>query len=94
MAKLISMIVFILMFLAGIVLVGFGVGIGLFLLVVGMLGIVMMGIILGSRGSITDIFTPRGFYDSFFKSKVEKPEKDQPLNIWDQMAGQKHDDTK
>jgi hypothetical protein len=54
----------------------------------------MMGIILGSRGSITDIFTPRGFYDSFFKSKVEKPEKDQPLNIWDQMAERKHDDTK
>jgi hypothetical protein len=88
------MIVFVLMFLAGIVLVGVGVGIGLLLLVVGMLGIVMMGIILGSRGSITDIFTPRGFYDWFFKSKVEKPEKDQPLNIWDQMAERKHDDTK
>ncbi len=94
MGKLIALIVFVLMLVAGIVLVALGVGIGLLLLVVGMLGTVMMGIILGSRGSITDIFTPRGFFDSFIKTKVEKPEKDQPLNIWDQMTERKHDDTK
>ena len=76
-------------FLAGILLVGFGVGIGLLLLVVGMMGTVMMGIILGSRGSITEIFIPRGFYDAFIKTKVEKPGKDQPTNIWDQMTEQK-----
>ena len=89
MAKLISLIVFVLMFLAGILLVGFGVGIGLLLLVVGIMGIVMMGIILGSRGSTTDIFTPRGFFDAFTKTKVEKPGKDQNINIWDQMTENK-----
>jgi len=91
MGKLIALILSILMLLAGILLVGFGIGIGLLLLVVGMLGTVMMGIILGSRGSITDIFTPRGFYDSFMKTKVEKPEKDQPTNIWEEMSKKKKD---
>lgn len=94
MAKLITLIVFVLMFLAGILLVAFGVGIGLLLLVVGLMGIVAMGIILGSRGSIAEIFIPRGFYDPFIKSKVEKPEKDQPTNIWDQMTEQKKKKTK
>ena len=89
MAKLIALIVCILMLLAGSLLVAFGIGIGLLLLVVGMLGTVMMGIILGSRGFVTDIFTPRGFFDAFTKTKVEKPEKDQPANIWDQMTKQK-----
>ena len=94
MAKLIAMIVFVLMFLAGIVMVALGIGIGLLLLVIGMLGVVMMGIILGSRGSIADIFTPRGFFDAFLKTKVEKPDKDQPTNIWDQMTEQKSDNSK
>ncbi len=94
MAKLIALIVFILMLLAGILLVGFGVGIGLLLLVVGMLGTVMMGIILGSRGSVTDIFTPRGFFDAFMKTKIDKPGQDQPINIWDQMTKQKNKKTK
>ena len=89
MAKLIALIVCILMLLAGILLVAFGIGIGLLLLVVGMLGTVMMGIILGSRGFVTDIFTPRGFFDAFTKTKVEKPGKDQSANIWDQMTKQK-----
>ena len=86
MGKLIALILSVLMMLAGILLVGFGIGIGLLLLVVGMLGTVMMGIIVGSRGSIAHIFTPRGFYDAFIKTKVEKPNKDQPTNIWDHMT--------
>lgn len=91
MTKLIALILSILMMLAGILLVAFGIGIGLLLLVVGMLGTVMMGIIVGSRGSIADIFTPRGFYDAFLKTEIEKPDKDQPTNIWDQMNNQKKD---
>lgn len=91
MAKLITLIVFILMLLAGIFLVAFGIGIGLLLLVVGMLGTVMMGIIVGARGFIADIFTPRGFYDASTKDKIEKKELDQPTNIWDQMSKKKKD---
>jgi hypothetical protein len=91
MKKTIALIVFILMLLAGILLVAFGIGIGLLLLVVGMLGTVMMGIIVGSRGSIADIFTPRGFYDASIKTKIEKQELDQPVNIWDRMKEQKKD---
>ena len=94
MKKLIALILFILLFLVGILLIAFNIGIGLLLLVVGLMGIVAMGIILGSRGSIAEIFIPRGFYDPFLKTKVEKPEKDQPTNIWDQMTEQKKDDTK
>lgn len=91
MGKIIALIVLILMFLAGILLVAFGIGIGLLLLLVGMLGTVMMGIIVSSRGSVVDIFSARGFYDSFMKTKAEKPDKDQTTNIWDQMSNQKKD---
>ena len=89
MGKIITLIVAVLMFLAGIFLVAFGIGIGLFLLVVGLLGTIMMGIIVSSRGVTVDMFTPRGFFDAFTKDKVEKPDKDQPTNIWDQMTQNK-----
>lgn len=89
MGKLIALILSVLMMLAGIVLVGFGSGIGLLMLVVGMLGTVMMGIITSARGSFVDIFTPRGFYDTFVKDKVDQPDKDQTTNIWDQLSRKK-----
>lgn len=89
MAKLIALIVFILMLIAGIVLVALGVGVGLLLLVVGMLGTVMMGLIVAfSRGSYSDFLSPRGFFDAAPKTKVEKQIKN---NIWDEMA-QKRDE--
>lgn len=89
MGKLIALILSVLMMLAGIVLVGFGIGIGLLMLVVGTLGTVMMGIITSARGSFVDIFTPRGFYDTFVKDKVDQPDKDQTTNIWDQLSKKK-----
>ena len=91
MGKLIALIVCILMFLAGIVLVALGIGIGLLLLLVGMLGTVMMGIIVSARGSVVDIFSARGFYDTFLKTKAEKPDEDRSANIWDQMSNRKKD---
>ncbi len=89
MGKLIALIVFVLMFLAGIILLAFGFGIGLLLLIVGILGSVMMGFLVGSRGAFTHVFTPRGFFDAFVKTKVEKPDQDQPVNIWDQVNSEK-----
>ena len=89
MAKLIALIVFILMLIAGIVLVALGVGVGLLLLVVGMLGTVMMGLIVAfSRGSYSDFLSPRGFFDAAPKTKVEKQNN---TNIWDEMT-QKRDE--
>ena len=90
MGKLIALIVMIIMFLAGIILLAVGVGIGLLLLLVGMLGTVMMGIIVSSRGSTVDIFSAKGFYDTFIKTKADKPDKDQNINIWDQMSQKKN----
>lgn len=69
MKKLIALVLFVLLFLSGIVLVALGIGIGILLLVVGMLGTVMLSIILGSRGSITDIFTPADFMIRLSRSR-------------------------
>ena len=85
MAKLVALIVFILLLIAGIVVLALGVGIGLLLLIVGLLGTIMMGIIVGSTGGTYSHFlTPRGFFDPFLKTKVEK--KNEKANIWDEMS--------
>jgi len=87
MGKLIALIVSIVVFLAGIILTALGLGIGLLLLIVGLLGTVMMGIIVGSiGGSYSDFFTPRGFFDAAFKTKVEKKETG---SVWDKLSQKK-----
>ena len=90
MTKLIALILFVLMMIAGIVVLALGAGIGLLLLIVGLLGTIMMAIIVGSAGGTYSHFlTPRGFFDPFLKTKVEK--KNENANIWDKMS-QKRDE--
>jgi len=90
MVKLIGLILFVLMLLVGIVVLALGAGIGLLLLIVGLMGTVAMAIIVGSTGgTISHFLTPRGFFDPFLKTKVEK--KNENANIWDEMS-QKRDE--
>ena len=92
MAKLIALIVFILMFLAGILLVAFGIGIGLLLLVVGLLGGIAMGIVVASSGGFyTQLGIGFWHHGPFARKEIEKHKKDAPLNVWDQMKKKKKD---
>ncbi len=96
MAKLIALIVFVLMFLAGIVLVALSLGIGLLLLIVGLLGGIAMGIVVAASGGFYTELGWRGFWHTgpLPRKDIEKHKKDAPLNVWDQMEEQMHEDTK
>lgn len=88
MGKIIALVLFVLMLIAGIVVLALGPGIGLLLLIVGILGTVAMAVVVGaSGGTISHFLTPRGFFDAAPKTEVEK--EDENANIWDKMSQKK-----
>ena len=88
MAKLIALILFIIMFLVGILLVAFDIGVGLLLLIVGLMGGIAMGIVIAASGGFYTELGWRGFWHTgpLPRKDIEKNKKDAPVNVWDQMT--------
>ena len=96
MGKLIALFVSAAVFLAGIILTAFNVGVGILLLIVGLMAMIASGImVITSGGYRTEGFFNLGWKNSpVQKVNIQKKQSDAPFNIWDEMtAGQSENQT-
>lgn len=91
MGKRIVLLVSIIVFLAGIILTAFNVGIGILLLIIGLMTMICSGIMVMTSGG----YRPEGFFNLGWKNSpvqkvnLQKMQGDTPMNPWDEITAGK-----